>query len=77
MSNLRTLSAFKSTLEGGGARPNLFEVSIPKFPGAATASTPSLEWTDGQKNCKLSYVKQHSYQHQTLLLSMFLSEVVL
>ena len=49
MSNLRTLSAFKSTLEGGGARPNLFEVSIPKFPGAATASTPSLEWTGAEE----------------------------
>ena len=28
----RTLSQFKSKLAGGGARPNLFEVSIPSFP---------------------------------------------
>ena len=29
MATLRTLSNFKSKLQGGGARPNLFEVSIP------------------------------------------------
>jgi hypothetical protein len=34
MSNLRTISDFKSKLTGGGARPNLFEVSIPSFPDA-------------------------------------------
>lgn len=32
MANLRTITGFKSALKGGGARPNLFEVSIPKFP---------------------------------------------
>jgi hypothetical protein len=31
---LRTISDFKSKLQGGGARPNLFEVSIPSFPAA-------------------------------------------
>lgn len=31
---LRTISEFKSQLRGGGARPNLFEVSIPSFPPA-------------------------------------------
>ncbi len=35
MSILRTISDFKSALAGGGARPNLFEVSIPSFPEAA------------------------------------------
>lgn len=35
MSKLRTISAFKSALSGGGARPNLFEVSIPSFPFAS------------------------------------------
>jgi hypothetical protein len=35
----KTLSQFKSTLAGGGARPNLFEVSIPSFPGAVDANT--------------------------------------
>ena len=44
MSNLRTLSTFKSALAGGGARPNLFEVSIPSFPAAALNSTPSSDW---------------------------------
>lgn len=29
---IRTISAFKSKLAGGAARPNLFEVEIPKFP---------------------------------------------
>jgi hypothetical protein len=35
MSTLRTITAFKSKLAGGGARPNLFEVEIPSFPAAA------------------------------------------
>ena len=35
MSTLRTITAFKSKLAGGGARPNLFEVEIPSFPEAA------------------------------------------
>ena len=35
MSTLRTITAFKSKLAGGGARPNLFEVEIPSFPSAA------------------------------------------
>jgi hypothetical protein len=39
MSKLRTISAFKSALAGGGARPNLFEVSIPNFPF-------SIDWED-------------------------------
>lgn len=34
MAATRTLSQFKSKLSGGGARPNLFEVSIPAFPSA-------------------------------------------
>lgn len=32
MATLKSLSQFKSKLIGGGARPNLFEVSIPAFP---------------------------------------------
>tara|TARA_B100000530_G_scaffold292423_1_gene209520 strand:- start:785 stop:1456 length:672 start_codon:yes stop_codon:yes gene_type:complete len=44
MSNLRTLTSFKSALLGGGARPNLFEVSIPTFPAAALQSIPNQEW---------------------------------
>lgn len=38
MSQLRTISQFKSKLVGGGARPNLFEVSIPSFPTAISSS---------------------------------------
>jgi hypothetical protein len=34
MADTKTLSQFKSRLAGGGARPNLFEVSIPTFPSA-------------------------------------------
>lgn len=35
MAATKTLSNFKSRLAGGGARPNLFEVTLPAFPGAA------------------------------------------
>jgi len=41
MTTLRTITQFKTALAGGGARPNLFEVSIPSFPTAAGTST----WT--------------------------------
>ena len=34
---VKTISQFKSQLLGGGARPNLFEVQIPEFPGAVNA----------------------------------------
>lgn len=44
MSTLRTITQFKSALTGGGARPNLFEVSIPSFPTAAGTSA----WTTGE-----------------------------
>ena len=44
MSTLRTLSKFQSKLQGGGARPNLFEVSIPELPDAATNSSPKAIW---------------------------------
>lgn len=38
----KTISQFKTKLAGGGARPNLFEVSIPSFP-----SSISEAWTSG------------------------------
>ena len=44
MPTLRTLSKFQSKLQGGGARPNLFEVSIPNLPDAAKNSTPAATW---------------------------------
>jgi|TARA_B100001964_G_scaffold241631_1_gene314481 hypothetical protein len=34
MAETKTLSQFKSKLSGGGARSNLFEVSIPSFPSS-------------------------------------------
>jgi hypothetical protein len=34
--NIRTITDFKSKLQGGAARPNLFEVSIPTFPASVT-----------------------------------------
>ena len=34
MADTKTLSQFKTRLAGGGARPNLFEVSIPSFPSS-------------------------------------------
>ncbi len=34
MAEVKTISQFKSKLQGGAARPNLFEVSIPSFPSA-------------------------------------------
>jgi hypothetical protein len=36
MSTLRTITGFKERLAGGGARPNLFEVALPSFPGPIT-----------------------------------------
>lgn len=42
MSTLRTITDFKSRLKGGGARNNLFEVSIPEFPEAARRA--GAEW---------------------------------
>ena len=36
MAEVKTISQFKSKLQGGAARPNLFEVSIPSFPAAIT-----------------------------------------
>ena len=44
MSNLRTLSKFQGKLQGGGARPNLFEVQIPDLPAAAKNSNPKAKW---------------------------------
>ena len=32
----RTISDFKSALQGGGARPNLFEVALPSLPSLLT-----------------------------------------
>ena len=42
MAEVKTISQFKSKLQGGAARPNLFEVSIPSFPSAITEA-----WNSG------------------------------
>ena len=53
MAQTKTLSNFKSRLEGGGARPNLFEVTLPAFPGAAEDF-----WGEGEdeSNTKFSFL---------------------
>ena len=53
MAVTKTLSDFKSRLAGGGARNNLFEVSLPAFPGAAEDF-----WGEGQdeSNTKFSFL---------------------
>jgi len=42
----RTISDFKSALQGGGARPNLFEVHLPNLPEAAGSVGPA-DWDSG------------------------------
>ena len=53
MAITKTLSDFKSRLEGGGARNNLFEVTIPSFPAAAEEF-----WAEGdnESNTKFSFL---------------------
>ena len=53
MAITKTLSDFKSRLAGGGARPNLFEVTLPSFPGAAAEY-----WTEGdnESNTKFTFL---------------------
>lgn len=42
MSSLKTISQFKSALQGGGARPNLFEVNMVTWPGSDRMGTFEL-----------------------------------
>ena len=53
MAVTKTLSDFKSRLAGGGARSNLFEVTIPSFPAAAEDF-----WSQGEdeSNTKFSFL---------------------
>jgi len=44
MAKTKTLSDFKSKLSGGGARPNLFEVSIPAFPTMVGSTWPNEDF---------------------------------
>tara|TARA_R110002020_G_scaffold126339_2_gene284082 strand:+ start:524 stop:1180 length:657 start_codon:yes stop_codon:yes gene_type:complete len=49
----KNLNAFKTSLRGGGARPNIFEVSIPSFP--ANVQT-QVKWTEGKLNDDLRFL---------------------
>jgi hypothetical protein len=53
MAQTKTLSNFKSRLAGGGARPNLFEVTLPSFPAAAEDF-----WGEGENesNTKMAFL---------------------
>tara|TARA_B100001057_G_C22419611_1_gene783009 strand:- start:32 stop:688 length:657 start_codon:yes stop_codon:yes gene_type:complete len=51
--NTKNLQAFKRTLSGGGARPNIFEVSIPSFP--ANVQT-QVKWTESNLNDDLRFL---------------------
>ncbi len=53
MAITKTLSDFKSRLAGGGARNNLFEVTLPAFPGAAEEF-----WGEGENesNTKFAFM---------------------
>ena len=53
MAVTKTLTNFKSRLEGGGARNNLFEVTLPSFPAAADEF-----WKQGENeaNTKFSFL---------------------
>ena len=65
MAETKSLSQFKSKLAGGGARANLFEVSIPSFPSAIDDAWGS---GDGQENgifkflCKASNLPASTIQ---------------
>ena len=58
----KTLSAFKSQLAGGGARPNLFEVSIPSFPSAFTAAAGADNEAGGDDKNTESSVWPNEYK---------------
>ena len=49
MAEIKTLTQFKSKLAGGGARPNLFEASIPAFPSAISDAWDNGEDQEGGK----------------------------
>ena len=50
--SLKNLSAFKTRLAGGGARPNLFEVAIDKFPAEVQSYWLSDQKIDFRFMCK-------------------------
>jgi hypothetical protein len=52
MANLRTITQFKSALQGGGARPNLFEVRLTTLPPAALAAGAAWDANTFEFLCK-------------------------
>jgi hypothetical protein len=50
--SIKNISAFKTRLAGGGARPNIFEVSIDQFPAEITNFWGTEEQTDFRFLCK-------------------------
>ena len=50
MSTLRTITAFKSKLSGGGARPNLFEVQLAKLPTGITWDAEVFRYMFGDED---------------------------
>ena len=48
----RTISDFKSALQGGGARPNLFEVALPSLPAAADTTWNTTNQSSFNFLCK-------------------------
>ena len=54
MPGLRSIGAFKSKLNGGGARPNLFEVQLDAFPDAITSSWGPEVRKDFKFLCKVA-----------------------
>lgn len=49
----QTINDFKSTLKGGGARPNLFEVQLTSFPGSSGANYSSRDFSVLCKSAQL------------------------
>ncbi len=61
MASVRTLSSFKTQLAGGGARPNLFEVSIPSFPTALTGGTAEAAAGESTEDPWSSYTENFKF----------------
>lgn len=61
MASVRTLSSFKTSLAGGGARPNLFEVSIPSFPTALTGGADVAGAAEGTDDPWSAYTENFKF----------------
>ena len=70
----KNLQGFKTRLKGGGARPNLFEVSIPHFQLQLLNQVKLIGMSAEIMNLG-SFVKLHNFLLQQLLKFLFLLEV--